>query len=514
MRNRIGIFILGVLSVLGIGIILYHTQNGPGLSSDSSIYIQGARSIQQGHGFGSFLGYEVVRPITGFPPFFSFLLAITNWGNSDLIETGRWLNAILFGANVFLTGFLIQRCTQSILASSIGALLFLSSENLINIHSWVMSEGLFICLMLVLVLMLLLFIEKYNRFYLIASGIALTLLILTRYVGLGFIAAAGFVILISNRGNWKHQLKNILIFGTISILPVVLWFIRNSRLSGDVANRDFGLFPITRSWIIAYANQWTTWLFPSEFQLPWRPRLVLTFLLTIIILIGFVLHEYRLVLTKKMRGLSTHSLLPGIVFLCIGTYLIFFISSLFFLGGGNLPDTAQRYLSPVLSFFIILAICVVYSKISFAPLHKVVSAISLLYCSVLLVFYAYGSSNYLINPKFGDFGLMDTTHAWATQIAALQNLDPNRLIYSNDPELFYLHTNRGAIQIPLPGFEMIHSYSNSFTEMQQSLQEGALLVIYLGRSDTSHLQNLLEELKPIETYQGIIVYGWPTATGP
>jgi 4-amino-4-deoxy-L-arabinose transferase-like glycosyltransferase len=233
---------------------------------------------------------------------------------------------------------LIQRCTQSILASSIGALLFLSSENLINIHSWVMSEGLFICLMLVLVLMLLLFIEKYNRFYLIASGIALTLLILTRYVGLGFIAAAGFVILISNRGNWKHQLKNILIFGTISILPVVLWFIRNSRLSGDVANRDFGLFPITRSWIIAYANQWTTWLFPSEFQLPWRPRLVLTFLLTIIILIGFVLHEYRLVLTKKMRGLSTHSLLPGIVFLCIGTYLIFFISSLFFLGGGNLPE--------------------------------------------------------------------------------------------------------------------------------------------------------------------------------
>jgi dolichyl-phosphate-mannose--protein O-mannosyl transferase len=203
MRNRIGIFILGVLSVLGIGIILYHTQNGPGLSSDSSIYIQGARSIQQGHGFGSFLGYEVVRPITGFPPFFSFLLAITNWGNSDLIETGRWLNAILFGANVFLTGFLIQRCTQSILASSIGALLFLSSENLINIHSWVMSEGLFIYLMLFLVLMLLLFIEKYNRFYLIASGIALTLLILTRYVGLGFIAAAGFVILISNRGNWK-----------------------------------------------------------------------------------------------------------------------------------------------------------------------------------------------------------------------------------------------------------------------------------------------------------------------
>jgi hypothetical protein len=514
MKYNIKIFLLSVISVLGIGIILYHTQNGPGLSSDSSIYIQGAQSIQQGHGFGSFLGYGVIRPITGFPPFFSFLLAITGLGNSDLIETGRWLNAILFGANIFLTGFLIQRCTQSFLASSLGALLFLSSENLINIHSWIMSEGLFIFLMLVMILLILLFFEENNRFYLVACGITLTLLILTRYIGLGFIAAIGLAILIFGRVNWKQCVINLTIFGTITFLPVIMWLIRNSRLSGDVANRTFGLFPITRSWIIAYANQWTTWLFPSEFNLSWRPRLVLTFLLTVILLMGYFWYEYRVARTKNMMVLSIKSVLPGIVLMCIGTYLIIFICSIFFIGGGDLPYTAQRYLSPVLSLFIIFSICVVLSKNSFAPFHNVVLVISLLYGSILLMFYAYGSFNFLINPKFGDFGLMDTTHAWDTQIAALRKLDPNRLIFSNDPELFYLHTDRGAIQIPLPGSEMNQRYLNSITSMQRSFEDGALLVIYLERSNTTDLKTILDGLKPIESYQGLIVYGWPTPSGP
>ena len=51
-------------------------------------------------------------------PFFSFLLAIGNLGGLDPFEGARWMNAIIFGLNIFLVGFLLSHHAHTVAGSS------------------------------------------------------------------------------------------------------------------------------------------------------------------------------------------------------------------------------------------------------------------------------------------------------------------------------------------------------------------------------------------------------------
>jgi hypothetical protein len=95
-------FLLLLIAAVGVGLILYETRIGPGINGDSVHYIMGAENLLLGNGFSRWSGGGEIRPITGFPPFYSTVLACMGFIGLDLFQVARILNALLFGANIFL----------------------------------------------------------------------------------------------------------------------------------------------------------------------------------------------------------------------------------------------------------------------------------------------------------------------------------------------------------------------------------------------------------------------------
>ena len=129
---------LGLIAVGAIGVLLYSTPQGLGLSDDSIAYIAGARSLLSGQGYReAWLASN--GPVTHFPPGFSSVLALIGLSGLDPLRGARFLNSILFGANAFLIGVIGWRMTGSRIAGVVLALLFGVNASLLNVHAVAMS---------------------------------------------------------------------------------------------------------------------------------------------------------------------------------------------------------------------------------------------------------------------------------------------------------------------------------------------------------------------------------------
>jgi len=134
---------LSLLALSGTFLILYATPQGMGLSDDSIAYIAGARSILSGQGYReAWLASD--QPVTHFPPGYSTILAIVGISGLDPLRGTRFVNALVFGANIFLLGFIGWRMTRSQIAGIALALLVLLNGQLFRVHTTAMSEPLYI----------------------------------------------------------------------------------------------------------------------------------------------------------------------------------------------------------------------------------------------------------------------------------------------------------------------------------------------------------------------------------
>jgi hypothetical protein len=141
-RTRACFAALAVTGALGAGLLLYSTPQGLGLNDDSIAYIAGARGMLSGQGYRE-LWIVSAGPVTHFPPGFPGALALTGLLTGlDPLRGARILNGLLFGANIFLAGWLAWRMTQSPWLGVLTAALFLLTPSLLRVHANAMSEPL------------------------------------------------------------------------------------------------------------------------------------------------------------------------------------------------------------------------------------------------------------------------------------------------------------------------------------------------------------------------------------
>jgi hypothetical protein len=150
MRNPRFWFLAGLvgLCLAGVALELYATRSGPAVRGDSVRYVMGARNILAGNGFSRLSGGGEVFPETGFAPLLSFVLTGFGLAGIDMYAGARVMNALLFGGSIFLAGTLIAMASRSRWIGLLGALLVLSAPNVFEWHAWLMSEALFIFLLL------------------------------------------------------------------------------------------------------------------------------------------------------------------------------------------------------------------------------------------------------------------------------------------------------------------------------------------------------------------------------
>src|SRR5512143_3733008 len=148
--RRILFFIALAIAAAGaVALLFYSTPQGLGLNDDSIAYIAGARSLLSGQGYRELwlvsAGYVTHFP-PGFPGALAFLSLLTG---VDPLRTARLLNALLFGLNTYLIGWLVLRMTGSRAAGLLTAILFALTPSLLRIHANAMSEPLYIFFTLV-----------------------------------------------------------------------------------------------------------------------------------------------------------------------------------------------------------------------------------------------------------------------------------------------------------------------------------------------------------------------------
>lgn len=227
-------FFLLVLAILAMTLGSIATSRyGAGVSSDSTKYLSVAQSLLAGKGLYDHKGF----PLLSWPPLYSIMLAgLSLLTGVDVFVAGWYFNVFLLGLNVFLSGVIFQRvfAEKPFYAYLASLFVFLSISSL-RIHATISSDPFY----LTLTLGFLLAVDGYikGRSYR-AFGWMVLLSVLApihRYVGLAITVTAGIVILIENRRSLRIALRDGLILGFLSVLPVAWWLlVHNVMMHGSL----------------------------------------------------------------------------------------------------------------------------------------------------------------------------------------------------------------------------------------------------------------------------------------
>jgi 4-amino-4-deoxy-L-arabinose transferase-like glycosyltransferase len=487
LRPRFIAFVaLILLALIGIALILQATPEGLGLSDDSIAYVAGARSMLAGHGYRE-AWLVTAQPVTHFPPAFPAVLAFIGLFQLDPLRAARFLNALLFGSNIFLMGILGWRMTKSLPAGLALAALFLLNDSLLRVHAVAMSEPLFIFLSLLAFWMFDLYMERDEHWlWLLACGILAGMAYLTRYAGLALVATFLVALAILHH-SWGRRLRSAGIF-LVGFLPWAAgWAIRNEVVAGSVNNRLLIWHPITAANFETALYNVSTFLMPVE---AWRRELFKMpgiFDAFIVLILGAVLVwdvlKIRGQWTGGKAGWSgeageTRPIQDGIGF-TNGLYVFGYLASIF--ASMSFFDASTklkvRILAPV--YVSLLILLVLLGKWLWTRRREAVIVLA----ALLFGMSAYGQATAIAELGRGGQGFASFQWYDSKTMAFLRALPPSVHIFTNEPSAVYLYTGRGVYVLP-DRFDPVTAearpgFSEGVVEMQAEIKAGrAVLALF------------------------------------
>lgn len=443
------ILTLGLLAILGTFLVLYATPQGLGLLDDSIAYIAGARSILEGDGYrAAWLASN--KPVTHFPPGFSSILALIGLSGLDPLRGTRFLNSLLFGANIFLLGLIGWRMTRSQMAGVTLALLFLVNGSLFRVHTTAMSEPLYIFFTLAAFLVFSQYLplslqgrggRGEGRNWLLLTALLTACAYLTRYAGLALLAAF-LVALFILHDTWRKRLTTAGIF-VAGFIPLVLgWSIRNHLLADNATNRTLVYHPITTENLETGIYNISLFLMPVE---EWRrammkiPNLVTSIIFAIVlILLVWLLSKGVKKFFQPATGMP--EVLSFVGTLYIFGYLASILSSMTFFDAST--KFHPRILAPI---YVGLLTMLVYLGFWIWKKQKQAAILLTLFIFSLSV---YGMNDTLIQLRKGGQGYASFQWFDSEAMEFLRALPAGTRIYSNETAAVYLYTDRPGYVLP------------------------------------------------------------------
>lgn len=230
---------LFTLGLIGLGIVaallvLASTTTGIGTTPDSIHYIAAAHSLLAGDGFLRYGG----GVFDGWPPLFPIILAlvkvIAGAARVDYLECLRWLQALTFAAVVVAAGLFFRRYMRPSPLPFVAALAVLFGAVLLDHSVYVLTESLFVVLVIVFVYYLPPFLESASPRLLVVVSATAALACLQRYLGVTLIVLGVMSILALMRQIpvWM-RVRYALTLGVLAGAPLGIWIVRNLLLSSS-----------------------------------------------------------------------------------------------------------------------------------------------------------------------------------------------------------------------------------------------------------------------------------------
>ena len=532
-REWLGYILAVIIAILGLIAILYTTHWGPWIKSDSTGYIAVARNLLNGHGLGLIRASGEFVYTAHVPPAYMLLLAMWGWANVDPVIGARITNAILFAVTLWGLGTYLYYSTRRILLSTSVSLVLLTSALMIYLYSGVMSEGLFLTLVVGSLLFLLHFLHTGKISHLCIAGILCGLSIVTRYIGISLLLAGPLVMLLLSKKKWKRRIREAFLFVVLGMAPIILWMIWLETIKSSARIVDYSisglwdrLEPLRGAFVdffwefIPAAN--------SIFNIPYRVKTMILLALAA----SFIAIVTVMILKKPREKKMIRNLDPG--YLVALTFSFFATCYLFaltisFLFTQPTPDLSGRILSPV---YVAVWVSMFSSLFTYADLHGKKRAIR--YSPLLLtglVIISNLPTSYAKLESLHDNGEGYTNKRWQTSetIQAIMEIPPSAAIITNDSDAILLLLNRPSYDLPEilldePKEVLLRFGDDSTNGIERIFrEEGAALVLFrplewqlrpiYGDDTQARIQSLTEGLTVFfDSYDGSI-YFYPTPEG-
>jgi len=340
--SKLFYLLLGILAIIFSLLIIWTTNpHNVGFTPDSVTYLSAARIFATGNYYHN----------TSEPPFYPLFLAlVTVLFRIDPFISARFINAILFGSTIYITGLLMKKIISYSNIIFLG-LIFIGLSNALiapSLKAW--TETLFIFLTTLFLYFLMKFIEIDSYNYLIITALLAGMAAITRFMGISLILTGLFHLIFIKNSKFKTKFLKLLLFILISSTPITLFFLHNFEQTGsflgyDIVRMDnYNLYSKLYNFYEAGTSIFykvTQWFIFEDFFAPF-------FLIMFGFLFGLVFSSGY----KKIRKFSFKNLKnsPFIFYILIYLVVLFAIV-------GMAGHIEARYLSPI---FIPLTILLIY----------------------------------------------------------------------------------------------------------------------------------------------------------
>jgi 4-amino-4-deoxy-L-arabinose transferase-like glycosyltransferase len=490
-----------VVSVAASAWLLLLTDKGLGIGSDSAVYLAGAENLLAGKGFVWRGGDQEPQPITHYPPLYSMVLSAGLRLNASPESVARGLNAFLMGANTWLVGALVGLLSSSGIAAVFGALVFAVSKETLGLHSWAMSDPLYLFFVLLSLTGAVQTVSvRSGRGTRLVMWIAASLAFLTRYVGVSTMAVPVVATLAIGKTKRERAVKAAGAL-TLAMLPGLSWLARNQWLAGSLANRNAGIYPQGVAWWQELGQVIESWFLPGRIVERFE-----AFHLPALVVVGAgafgamaLAWRYRSDLAQKAGG----RLWPWLLVAGLGiSHIAAIVISSWTIHPG--PDIVTRTLAPAFAGLVVLLAAA--AGVAEKTKTRAWEGSVILMAVAFLGFKLYAARD-LIHQLARD-GQGYTSVGWVRSpvVRMMEDLSP-RWTYSNDIGAVYYFTGTYAYGLPLRYDSLTHGerpdYFKDYCQMRSRLYEGSGLLVLFDYASYSPQAPAREDL--VEGLRALLV---------
>jgi hypothetical protein len=423
LTNQLYFTVSALLASVACFLLFVSLKHGVGISPDSVSYIKAAAKFRQGGGLASLPNH--------WPPLYPLLLSALSLFSSDILSAIKLLHSVLYGLNIFLIPYLcIPKSDNQNAVRLLFSLFLLASPQFFLVHQMAWSESPFLTLCFSGLAILYKNPNSRKTIYLSASLLGLAML--TRYIGIYFIAMGALALLCVSDGSIYKRLKKSIFYGALALSPSLIYGLFKSLTLGSSTNRSLNIHPISIGHLNDLGALVVNWFAPQNHQ---GFGLLLVIVTALIFLIS---HLKRPSLITKP---STLNLDNSWYFLILAAgYIIFILISISFFDAYTPID--ERIFLPC--YIALWAAIFGLLGSNFKPVLLI----------TLVVAAAIGASNMLSTSKRisnsiqNGIGYLARGNSTLPILDAVQTYAGSRKIYSNAPDFLFLHKGINAIQLP------------------------------------------------------------------
>ena len=220
-----------VLAGLGTAHILIRTATyGPAVGTDSTIFLSTAMKFLAGEGWRDLTG----DPMVTWPPLFPLLLAAGGWVGIEPFAAGRFINATAFGLTILAAGVYLRSNLRSRWLGLVATGAIAASLPLSHFAANFLTDPLFVLFTTLALIQLAAFLQRGGRTSLLWGAVFTALAALTRYPGVVLIGTGVLLLLLRRTPPLAARLKDAIIYGAVSSVPLAVVLTRNWAVSGTL----------------------------------------------------------------------------------------------------------------------------------------------------------------------------------------------------------------------------------------------------------------------------------------